>query len=200
MKKKYTQYMDIFKRNNGILRATKAIKLGIPEHAIYRMTREGNLVQEARGLYRLAERDPLGNPDLIQVALLVPKSVVFLISALDFHGLTTQIPHKVYIAIPMDAKPPRIEYPPIRAYRLRPKSYESGIESHEIDGVQVRIYSKEKTITDCFKYRNQLGIELAIEALKDYMRSDSPDINRLMQFAKINRVQKTIGPYVDALL
>ncbi len=200
MSKENDRYIEIFRRNNGILRASKAIKLGIPEHVIYMMTKNGELVQEARGLYRLAEREPLGNPDLVQVALLIPKSVVFLISALYFYRLTTQIPHKVFIALPRDAKPPKIEYPPIRVYRLHAKPYSSGIVHHEIDGVRVRIYSKEKTITDCFKYRNQLGIGLAVEALKDYMRSDSPDINRLMEYAKINRVQNTIGPYVEALL
>jgi len=107
----YAQYKEIFKQNKGILRASKAIRLGIPEYIIYEMTKNGDLVREARGLYRLTEIGPLGNPDLIQVALLIPKSVIFLISALYFHRLTTQIPHRVYIALPREVKPPKIDYP-----------------------------------------------------------------------------------------
>lgn len=197
---RFEAYKKIFRANNEILRASKAIKLGIPEHIIYDMIRNGELIRESRGLYRLAETEPLGNPDLVQVSLLLPKGVLFLISALYFHKLTTQIPHQVYVALPREIKKSRIDYPPIKYYYLSTKQYLAGIEEHTVDGVTVKIYGIEKTITDCFKYREQIGGEVALEALKDYMRQPTPNINLLMKYAKINRVEKLIRPYVETLL
>ena len=200
MQEKYNQYIEIFRQNKGILRASTAMKLGVPKHVIYDMVKHGELVREANGLYRLADMGPLGNPDLVQGALLIPSSVVFLISALYVHRLTTQIPHRVYVALPQGVRERKIDYPPLKVYHLSSKPYSSGIEEHEFDGVKVRVYNQEKTITDCFKYRSQLGIEIALEALKDYMRGPSPNVNHLMEYARINRVQKTIGPYVESLI
>lgn len=200
MNEKDAQYSEIFRQNKGILRASTAQRLGVPRHKIYEMTRNGNLIQEARGLYRLADIEPLGDPDLVGVALLVPRSVIFLISALYFHRLTTQIPHRIYIALPHGTKAPRIDYPPLYVYHPRDKAFSAGIEVHEIGAAKVRVYNQEKTITDCFKYRNQLGFDIALEALKDYMRAPSPNTSRLMEYARINRVEKTIRPYVESLL
>jgi predicted transcriptional regulator of viral defense system len=196
---KFEKYIKIFKDNNGILRAAKAIDLGVPKHVIYEMQRNGDLIQEARGLYRLALSEPLGNPDLVQVGLQIPRGVIFLISSLYFHKLTTQIPDRVYVALPQHIKKPRIDYPPLKFYYLSERPFEAGIEEHCIDGVTVKIYSREKTVTDCFKYRNQIGKELAVEALKDYMHRSSPNVNALIEYAKINRVEKIIRPYMEAL-
>ena len=197
---KFQPYTEIFQKHNGILRRVKAIKLGVPEYVIYEMTKSGELIKEARGLYRLAESEPLSNPDLVQVSLLVPKGVVFLISALYFHRLTTQIPHQVYIALPHGTSYPKVEYPPIKAFFRSTKQYSAGMEEHTIDGVKVRIYSREKTVTDCFKYHKQIGKDIALEALKDYMSSASRDVSGLMECARINRVEKFILPYVETLL
>lgn len=194
------RYKDKFRANNGILRASKAIKLGIPEHIIYTMARRGEIIKESRGLYRLAESEPLGNPDFVQVSLLVPKGVIFLVSALFFHELTTQIPHHIYVALPRVIKINMVSYPLVKFFFLSNKQYLAGIQEHIIDGVTIRIYDKEKTITDCFKYRKQIGSEIALEALKDYMRQPSPNIHLLMEYAKINRVEKLIRPYVETLL
>lgn len=199
-KDKFENYIKVFQENHGILRANRAIELGIPKHVIYEMQREGELVQESRGLYRLAQSQPLGNPDLVQVGLQIPRGVIFLISALFFHNLTTQIPDKVYVALPHHIKKPRIDYPPLKFFYLSEKTFGAGIEEHTIDGVMVKIYSKEKTVTDCFKYRQQIGKDIALEALKDYMRQPSPDINLLIEYAKINRVEKILRPYVEMLL
>ena len=200
MNKKYSQYIQIFLQNKGILRVSAAMRLGVPKHIIYEMAKNGDLVNEGNGLYRLTDIGPLGNPDLVQVTLLMPRSVIFLISALYVHRLTTQIPHKVYVALPQGVKERKIDYPPIKVYHLSEKPFFSGIEEHEIDGVKVRIYDKEKTIADCFKHRTELGIDIALEALKDYMREPSPKTNRLMEYARINRVEKTIRPYVETLI
>lgn len=200
MKNRFQLYKEIFRKNNGILRRFEAIKLGIPEYIIYDMTRSGELIKEARGLYRLAEFEPLGNPDLVQVSLLVPKGVVFLISALYFHRLTTQIPHQVYITLPRGIDYPKIEYPPLKVFFRSTKQFQSGIEEHIIDGIKVRIYDKEKTIADCFRYHKQIGKDIALEALKDYMAESSPNIRLLMVYAKINRIEKMLQPYVETLL
>src|SRR5271157_3278086 len=165
MEHRYERYKQIFRENKGILRASVAIKLGIPKHIIYEMIANNDLVKEAHGLYRLSELEPLGNPDLVQVSLLMPHSVIFLISALYIHRLTTQIPHRVYIALPQGIKERKIDYPPLKVFHLSKKPFLAGIKEHVLDGVVVRIYDKEKTITDCFKYRKQFGIDLALEAL-----------------------------------
>jgi predicted transcriptional regulator of viral defense system len=196
---KFERYKEVFRANNGILRASRAIKLGIPEHVIYDMVRSREIIKESRGLYRLAETEHLGNPDLVQASLLIPKGVLFLISALYFHELTTQIPHYVYIALPRAIKKARINYPPIKFFYRSDQQYLAGIQEYTIDGVTIRIYDKEKTIADCFMYRKQIGGDIALEALKDYMRQQSPNIHLLIEYARIDRVEKLIRPYIETL-
>lgn len=196
---KFEMYEEIFRNNNNILRQASAIKLGIPEYLIYEMFDKGLLIRESRGLYRLADSEPLANPDIVQVSLLIPKSVIFLLSALYFYGYTTQIPRQVYIALPQEIKKPRLKYPPIKVFYRDKTQYSSGIEEHKTDGVAVRVYTREKTITDCFKFRNQIGKEIAVEALKDYMGETNPKIDKLMRYAKINRVENLIRPYIESL-
>jgi len=198
--KTITEYKKVFEENNGILRAATAIELGVPKHVLYKMVKTGELVREAQGIYRLSDTDPLGNPDLVSISLRVPKAVFCLISALYFHGLTTQIPHYVYFALPRDVKTPKIQYPPIRVFHLSEKPYQAGIVEHELDGVQVRIYDREKTIADCFKFREKIGMEVALEAAKDYLRQPRPNVSLLMKYARINRVEKVMRPYVEALI
>lgn len=199
MKKDFEQEKQIFRAHNNILRRSVAIKLGIQEHVLYCMFQNGEIVKEARGLYRLTESEPLGNPDFVQVTMKIPKGVVFLISALYFYKLTTQIPHQVYIALPQKSNKPRIDYPPLKIFYLSSKPYMSGIEEHKIDGVMVKVYCKEKTIADCFKFRNLIGKDVAIEALRDYMNEPSLNVSLLIEYAKINRVEKLIRPYLEAL-
>ena len=190
---------EIFRRNKGILRTSEAKALGIPETILSRMLEDGLLKREARGLYRLADV-MLREPDLLQVSKLVPKSVVCLISALDFHNLTTQIPKKVYIALPQEVKAPRIDYPPLDIVYLSKGPYSAGIEEHEIDDVTVRVYDKEKTIADCFKFRNKIGLDIAIEALKDYLSLGEINLDKLSNYAEIDRVKSIITPYIKASL
>ncbi len=191
---------EIFKQNNGILRTGKAKKLGIHEVTLVQMCGDGLLVKESRGVYRLADLPPLSNPDFVQIAMRVPHAVICLISALNYHQLTTQIPYKVYIALPKDVKAPRIEHPPLDIVYLSQKPYAAGIEEIIFDGVPVRIYNREKTITDCFKFRNKIGLDIALEALKDYMHQPNRDIQKILQYARINRVEKIMTPYIQATL
>ena len=196
----YELYKKVFRENKGILRVSTAIKHGVPKHAIYEMLRKHDLVQEARGLFRLAEFEPLGNPDLVQVSILIPKSVICLISSLYIHGLTTQIPKQVYIALPQGVKERNIDYPPLRVFHLSKRPFLAGIENLVFDGIKVKVYDKEKTIADCFKFRERIGIDIAVEALKDYMSQSSPNMRRLMEYARINRVEKLVRPYIETLL
>lgn len=139
---------DVFARHRGYLRTSQALKLGIAPTTLYEMAGSGILVQEARGLYRLAEAELPGYPDLVTIAHRVPKGVVCLISALAFHELTTQIPHWVHIALPKDTKKPRLDYPPIEVVWLSGRAYAEGIERHDLDGAVVPVYSAAKTIAD----------------------------------------------------
>jgi predicted transcriptional regulator of viral defense system len=190
----------IFRENHGILRTSEAKKLGINEPTLIQMCNEGLLVKESRGLYRLADLPLLSNPDFVQISILVPSSVICLISALNFYQITTQIPYKIYIALPREAKAPRFEYPPLDIIYLSKKPYSAGIEEHILDGVKVRIYSREKTIADCFKFRKKIGLDISLEALKDYLRQPNRDIQAILYYASINRVERIIYPYLQAVL
>jgi predicted transcriptional regulator of viral defense system len=200
MRKRFQQVEKIFQENNGVLRTSQAIKKGIDSKTLYEMVDAGILKKEGRGIYRLANLPPLSNPDLVQIALRVPNSVICLISALSFHDLTTQTPYKIYIAIPKNSKKPQIDYPPIEAVKLSEQAYCSGIDVHNIDGIDVKIYDKEKTVADCFKFRNKIGQDIAIEALKDYLGKPGRDIEKLLHYARIDRVEKVIRPYIEAIV
>ncbi len=199
-RKSFDTAEKIFRKNNGILRTGQAKKMGINEYTLIQMTEAGLLIRESRGLYRLADLPPLSNPDLVQVAMRVPDSIVCLISALSFHNLTTQIPYQVYIALPRSVKAPRLNYPPLNIVYLSMLPYISGVEEHSLDGAKVRIYNQEKTVADCFKFRNKIGQDIALEALQDYIRWPDRNLNLLLEYASINRVQNVMRPYLEALL
>lgn len=200
MKKSFEKAIRIFEENNGIMRTGQAKKLGIHQPTLIQMKNENLLVREGHGLYRLNDLPPFSYPDLIQVSMRVPDAVICLISALNFHQLTTQIPHQVFVALPQQIKAPRINYPSLNIIYLSEKTYSSGIEEFELDGVHIKIYNREKTITDCFKFRNKIGLDIAIEAIKDYFQQPNPKMDDLLKYAKINRVEKIIKPYLRALI
>ncbi len=189
----------LFRRHGGVLRTSEALRLGIHPRALYAMRDEGLLECLSRGLYRLADLPPLGNPDLVAVALKVPGGVICLISALAYHELTTQIPHEVYLALPRGAEPPRLDYPPVRVFWFTGKAFSEGVETHEVDGVPVRLYGAEKTLADCFKYRNKIGLDTVVEALRRYVSRRHRQVDTLMAYARICRVEKVMRPYLEAL-
>ena len=158
------------------------------------------LEQVSRGVYRLADSPPLGNPDLVTVATRIPAGVICLISALSFHELTTQIPHEVHVALATGAEEPRVDFPPIRAYRFDGQSYSEGVEVHDLDGVGVRIYCAEKTLADCFKFRNRIGLDIAVEALRSYRERKTLRRDELVRYASICRMRKVMQPYLEAIL
>jgi predicted transcriptional regulator of viral defense system len=189
-----------FEKRGGMLRMAEAVRLGIHRNTLYRMVEENLVERISRGLYRLADAEPLGNPDLVTVAAKVPDGVICLISALAFHNLTTQIPHEVYLAIARNSEPPRIDYPPIRTFRFSGKAFTAGIERPLVDGIRVPIYCREKTIADCFKFRNQIGLDTALEAIKFYKDQPQRNVGSLLDYASVCRVSKVIRPYLEAIL
>ena len=197
---RFQRAVTVFEKHGGILRTAEALRAGIHPHTLYAMRDAGTLERISWGVYRLAERPPLGNPDLVTVAKRVPNGVICLISALAFHDLTTQIPHEVHLALPRGAEEPRLDFPPIRTFRFTGKSFTEGIEIHRLDGVPVRIYSPEKTLADCFKFRNKIGLDTVIEALRFYRERRKIKVEELMRLASVCRVQKVIRPYIEALL
>lgn len=197
---KFEQAKDIFRKHGGVLRTSEAIESGIHPRTIYTMRDEGVIEQLNRGLFRLTDAPPLGNPDLVTIALKIPNAVICLVSALAFHNMTTQVPHDVYIAIPKGSMEPRLQYPPVKIFEFGGEAFTSGIETHELDKVPVRIYCLEKTLADCFKYRNKLGLDTAIEALRLYVERSDVNVDKLMRFARICRVAKILRPYLEAML
>ena len=182
----------------GLIRTAEAIKAGVHPRTLYALRDAGVLEQISRGVYRLAAQTPMSNPDLVTVAVRFPKAGVCLVSALAYHGITTQIPHSVSIAIDKGSESPRIEYPPVSVYRFSGESLSAGVEEHMIDGATVRIYNTEKTLADCFKFRNRIGMEIVLEALKLYKTRKRPNIDKLMEYARICRVEKVMRPYLEA--
>jgi predicted transcriptional regulator of viral defense system len=166
---------------------------------LYGLTDAGILERVSRGVYRLAALPPLADPDLVTVAARVPKAVIALVSALHFHGLTTEIPHEVSIALPRGTARPRLDWPPLRVVWLSGTMFMSGIEVHERDGVRLRVYEAAKTVADCFRFRNRLGIDVAVEALRTGLEERRFTPADIMRAASTCRVDRIVRPYLEAL-
>ncbi len=191
--------IQLFRKRGGILRTTAALALGIHPRTLYQMRDASILEPVSRGVYRLASLPPLGEPDLATVALRVPRAVVCLVSALSYHQMTTQVPREVQIALPRGTKSPVLQYPPIRVFRFSGAALTAGIETHRIDSVAVRIYGPEKTVADCFRFRNKIGIDVAIEALRLALEDKRMTAARILRYARICRVERIMLPYLEAL-
>ena len=191
---------DIFCRDGGVLRTHDALRAGINPKTLYAMRDAGLLENLSRGLYRLMEVPLSGSIDLITVAHRIPKARICLISALSFHEITTQIPHEIHCAIPRNVSQPRIDHPPIRFFRFSAACYEAGIEYHEMNKTRVAVYSAEKTLADCFKYRNQIGMDTVLEALHYYRERKQLKVDSLLDHARTCRVYNILAPYLEAVL
>lgn len=191
--------LDEIRETGGLIRTREAIDRGIHPRTLKNLVEEGALEQVSRGVYRLAGEEPVSNPDLFTVATRVPKGVICLISALAFHDLTTQIPHKVYVSLERDAKKPRLDYPPLSIHYFTDKAFREGIEKHMIDGVEVQVYSREKTLADCFKFRNQIGMDVVLEALRLYRAQRKIKMNDIFHYAKICHVENVMKPYLESM-
>lgn len=196
----FSEAAAVFRKHGGILRTMEAVRLGVHPRTLYAMRDAGSIERLGRGLYRLADLPPLGNPDLVTVALRVPDGVFCLLSSLSVHELTTQIPHEIHIALKRGAEPPKLEHPPVRVFWFTGKAFTEGVEIHELDGIKVHVYGAAKSVADCFKYRNKLGLDVALEALKLYLREKRGRPDELLRFARVCRVENVMRPYIEALL
>lgn len=172
---------------------------GITRTQLARLVAEGLVLRQARGVYIAASHAPTAAHSLAHVATRVPEGVFCLLTALRFHGLTTQSPAEVWIALPEKARRPRVDYPRLHIARFSGEALSGGIEEHSVEGVSLRIYSPAKTVADCFKYRNKLGIDVAVEALRDFNRKYRGGATELARFAHICRVSRVMQPYLDAI-
>ncbi|MCC5847467.1 MAG: type IV toxin-antitoxin system AbiEi family antitoxin domain-containing protein [Verrucomicrobia bacterium] len=190
----------IFLRHGGILRTRDALQEGIHPEILYRMRDLGHIQALSRGLYRLADQPEPGQPDLLTVCKRSPAAVICMISALAYHGITTQIPHAVDIALPRGSEPPRIQYPPVNIYWTVPHIFTQGIQEAPIDGHSLRIYSPERCIVDVFRHRNKLGLDTALEALRLYRERLPLQTDTLLRLARVCRVESILTPYLQSTL
>ena len=183
----------------GVITLKDTQKAKISRNELSNMAKEGYLTKLKGGVYESKKRKVSEHESLIDVCAQAPKAVITLISALQFHELTTQNPHQVWVAFPRGQRVSKIEYPPIRHVIYSESPYYHGIEEHQIQGVLVRVYSVAKTVADCFKYRNKIGLDVAIEALKESLEVKKTTLDELWLAAKICRVQNVMRPYMEML-
>jgi predicted transcriptional regulator of viral defense system len=192
--------LTAFRRQGGLLRTSAALAAGVHPEALYRLADEGRLIRVARGLYRLADAEEFSNPDLVVAALKAPDAVVCLVSALAFHGITTQIPRAVHLAVPRGRYAAlRLRTPPVKVYRFDPATFDKGVEVHRIDGTDVRISGVARALVDCFKYRNKIGLDVAVEALRLARVRKRISNRAILPIARLLRQERVMAPYLEAL-
>lgn len=191
---------DTFRKAGGILTMTEAMNLGMHRQELYALRDRGDLEVIARGLYRLKEMPEPSLPDFIPVAKKIPNGVICLISALAFHEITTQIPHFVYVALPIQSHKPAITYPPMRYFWYTEKLLTTGVQEYIIDGCTFKIFDIEKTLVDCVKFRNKIGMDVVLEALKMYWQTEKTDLDKLFEYAKLFHVEKILKPIMETIV
>jgi predicted transcriptional regulator of viral defense system len=184
---------------HGLIRPRDLDTLGIPHVALARLVKLGKLTRVGRGLYANPDRQISEHGALAEVARKYPQSVICLLSALRVHNLTTQAPFEVWVGIANKARAPSIDYPPLRIVRISDSSLIDGVEEHVIDGVTVRVTSVAKTITDCFKFRNKIGLDVALEALHEAWGEKRVTMDELWHYATQYRVANVMRPYMESL-
>lgn len=187
-------------RSQGLIRPCDLIPMGISRVSLTRAVRRGQLERVSRGLYGLPGREVSAHGSLAEVARRVPKGVVCLLSALRLHGLTTQAPFEVWLAIENKSLAPKLDYPPLRIVRFSGIALTEGVEEHVVDGVTVRVTGVAKTVADCFKYRNKIGLDVAMEALREAWHEKRMTSDDIWRYAKICRVANVMRPYLESLV
>ena len=189
-----------FIREHSVVRPKDLTDVGLPRDYLYQLAQEGVIERVGRGLYQWPDRDPGRHHSLVELSKLAPKAVVALLSALNFHELTTQNPFKVWLAIDRKAWRPEISYPPVRYVTMSGMALHEGVEIHMINGVPVKVFCPAKTVADCFKYRNKIGLDVALEALREGWSARKFTIDELLHYAEICRVKKVMQPYLESLV
>lgn len=188
----------VFRAHGGPMRMSEALAAGLNRYQLYRLRDAGVIEPIGRGLYRLTELPPISQPDFVVVAHRYPKAVLCLISALAWHGITTQIPHNVHLAVSRRARLPNPDFPPVQGYRFAEAAFEAGITTVSVDNTPLRVYNPEKTLADCFKFRHKIGQDVALEALQLYKARCKVKPADLIHYAKICRVDNVMRPYLEA--
>jgi predicted transcriptional regulator of viral defense system len=186
-------------RSKVVLQPQDFARLRIHPQEISRLVGKGQLIRVGRGRYVLPQAEHSENLALALVAAAVPRSVICLLSALRFHGIGTQAPHEVWIAVKQGAARPRVDYPPVRVTLISGSAFTFGVERHQVDGVPVRIFSPAKTVADCFKFRNKIGLDVAIEALREALHAKRCTREELWAAGKVCHVTTVIRPYLEAI-
>ncbi len=186
-------------QGKALLRPSDAVAKGHSRLYLAQLAQRGLVHKVSRGLYALPQRKASEFASLAEVASKHPQALVCLLSALAFHGLTTQAPFEVWIAVDNKARAPQMPYPPLRIARFSGSALTEGVELHNIEGVPVKVTSVPKTIADCFKYRNKIGLDVAIEALKEAWNAKRVSMDELWHYGQICRVQNVMRPYLEGL-
>ena len=187
-------------RAGALIRPRDAEALGVHTETLTRMTRSGQLERVGPGRYRAVSVEATEHRPLVLAAAAIPSAVICLLSALSFHNIGTQLPHQVWIAVPRGTRVPRLSFPPLRAVRVSPAMFELGIETHRLEGYPVRIYSLARTVADCFRFRNTIGLDVALEALKEAWRSRRLNMDELNRVGKQLRVNRVMQPYLETIV
>ncbi len=191
--------LQAFRDQGGTLRTRDLIALGIHTDALYALRESGQIIELGRGLYRLTETEEAEHPDLAVVAARAPNAAVCLISALSYHGITTQIPSSVHLAVPRGSYHGIKLSVPVTVYRFDPKTFKVGIETHPVGGMPLQVYSAARSVVDCFKFRNKLGLDVALEALRLARQRKRVQNRQLLHYARVLRVEKPMSPYLQAI-
>ncbi len=198
MRKSFTERVLALARKRRIIRPRDLGRLGIPREYLLRLMRNGILYRSGRGMYELTENSPTEHHSLAVVTKEIPNGVVCLLSALRFHELTTQQPSEVWLGIATRARYPNISTTAHRVVRYSDTTFKAGVDTHRIEGIPVKIFNPAKTVADCFKYRNKVGVDVALEALKDALKQRKATVDEIQRYAAICRVSKIIRPYLEA--
>lgn len=199
MKSAQEKAIEFFRKKGGLVRTKEALAYGIHRRTLYGLRDEGVLIAISRGLYQLADMEVPPEVSLAEVAKRVPNGVICLVSSLAFHELTTETPHYVWLAVDRKARKPKIEYPPVRVFHFSGMTFSSGITKHRISRQQVQVYDAPKTIVDCFRWRKAVGLDVTLEAAKEYLKRPDSSPAILMKYARICGVERLITPYLEAM-
>lgn len=186
-------------RRASIMRSKDFAALGISRENLRRLCQRGTIRRVARGLYALPDVDASAQHTLVEATERVPKGVICLLSALRFHGVTTQAPFEVWMAVDAKAWTPKVPDLPLRVVRFSGTAFREGVETHVVEGVQIRVYGLAKTVADCFKCRHKIGLEVALEALREALQEQRVSVDDLWRYARICRVANVMRPYLEAL-
>ena len=200
MNKKDERIHKVFKKHKGFARTKDILAAGIHTRNIKRIREKEQVVQVKRGLYRLADIPLISNQGFVDLARAVPGGVICLLSALSYYELTTFNPSVIAMAICRGSRKPKINYPPVEFYHFSKKQFEAGINKIKIKGHEIRIYNPEKTICDCFRYRNKLGLDIAKEGLSEYLKRKGRDLEKLLEYAEICRIKPLLQTWLNAII